>query len=65
MEGGFQRAIDEHLAKYEKQLGNKKLKSVTKHYNEVLKRSETRIRLREKLAKRRTDNIIELSQKEW
>ena len=64
MEGGFQKAIDEHLKIYEKQLGKKKFNSATRHYNEVLKRSETRVRLREKLAKRRTDNIIELS-KDW
>lgn len=64
MEKAIEKEIDNHLAPYEKQLG-KKFKGVKKVYKEHLKNNSTRIRLQEKLKKRREEKIIELSKSEW
>ena len=62
--GNFQKEIDIHLAKYEKKIGKKALKSVTAVYNEQLKRSSTRIRLQDKIADREKAKFKEIS-KDW
>jgi hypothetical protein len=56
--------IDNALKPISKKVSKKRLKAMKSVLNERLKRNETRIRLREKVAKKREDNIIEMS-KDW
>jgi hypothetical protein len=60
----YKEEIDKHLSQYKDKLSKKEFKAVTNQYYEHLRRSETKIRLKEQIKVKKEQEFKEIS-KDW
>lgn len=60
----YKEEIDKHLSQYKDKLSKKEFKSVTNQYYEYLRRSETKIRLKEAIKVKKENEFKEII-KDW